>query len=148
MRRLEYVGGSSQKFREAFRDDMAVTVRWGRIGTAGQSKRTEFGDGAAAQAFVVTQAAEKLRKGCTEVGNGTGSTPTAVADPASTSGGVAEAATVPAPVAEGRAEVNAESAPVAEPVCLTRTRSPAAALVRAAYPRRDQASPSAGPTQP
>jgi predicted DNA-binding WGR domain protein len=134
LRRLEYVGGSSEKFWEASRDDVAVTVRWGRIGTAGQSKRTEFGDATAAEAFLAKQAAEKLRKGYTEVGAGATAAP-----PAHTTPG---AATPPAPAAAKAPEAPPvpDTAPVDGGWPDEDTFAPAA-LVRAAYPRRDQGRP-------
>ena len=61
--RLEYVDGGSAKFWEGERSGTTVTVRWGRIGTAGQVKDKDFADDTAAQAFLDKQVAEKQRKG-------------------------------------------------------------------------------------
>ncbi|MFC7617153.1 WGR domain-containing protein [Actinokineospora soli] len=66
--RLEYVDGGSAKFWEGERSGAAVTVRWGRIGTAGQVKARDFADDAAARAFLDKQVAEKTRKGYRETG--------------------------------------------------------------------------------
>ncbi|WP_232283812.1 DUF4132 domain-containing protein [Saccharomonospora cyanea] len=63
---MELVKGTSAKFWEGARDGCTVTVRWGRIGTGGQSNRREFGDESAAQSFLDKQIAEKVRKGYSE----------------------------------------------------------------------------------
>ncbi|MCS7477717.1 DUF4132 domain-containing protein [Umezawaea endophytica] len=102
MRRLEYIGGSSEKFWEASCEDAAVTVRWGRLGTAGQTKRKEFASAAAARSFLDAQAAAKLRKGYSEVGEAA-----AVKSPA------APAAEGP-PEDEGPAALAAEGPPEVE----------------------------------
>lgn len=66
--RLEFVGDGSAKFWEGELDGCAVTVRWGRIDTAGQSQLKEFSTPEAAQAHLDKVAADKVRKGYQEAG--------------------------------------------------------------------------------
>ncbi|SDH47349.1 WGR domain-containing protein [Actinokineospora alba] len=66
--RLEFVGDGSAKFWEGELNGCAVTVRWGRIGTAGQSQVKEFATTDAAQAHLDKVAADKVRKGYQEAG--------------------------------------------------------------------------------
>ena len=47
-RLFEFVGGTSSKFWEVSQNGNEMTTRWGRIGTAGQSKTKAFADEAAA----------------------------------------------------------------------------------------------------
>jgi len=94
MRRFEYVGGTSEKFWEVERDGTEVTVRFGRLGTNGQTQTKRLGSDAAATAHVDRLVAEKVKKGYVE--------------------GVASAATTPpAPVAPSApaAEVTVVSEP-------------------------------------
>jgi DNA ligase-1 len=66
-RRFELVDGGSSKFWEIEVAGNAHTVRFGRIGTAGQSKTKEFPDAAAAQRAADALVAEKTKKGYLEV---------------------------------------------------------------------------------
>ncbi|MEV7526280.1 DUF4132 domain-containing protein [Streptomyces sp. NPDC091371] len=88
MRRWEYVDGGSAKFWEAEAEGTSVTVRFGRTGTAGQTRVKEFGSAADAQSHLVKSIAEKERKGYAEVG--------ATADAGSPATVAAVAADVPA----------------------------------------------------
>ncbi|WP_177154663.1 DUF4132 domain-containing protein [Actinosynnema pretiosum] len=63
MERLEYVGGTSRKFWEGARDGLSVTVRWGRIGTSGQSRTKEFASERSARDHLAKLIAEKRAKG-------------------------------------------------------------------------------------
>lgn len=65
-RRFEFVSGSSSKFWEATVNGSAVTVCFGRIGSAGQEQTKEFADVASAQHHADKQIADKLRKGYVE----------------------------------------------------------------------------------
>ena len=65
-RRFEFVGGSSSKFWEATLAGAALTVRFGRIGTPGQSQTKHFADAAKARSERDKFAAEKLKKGYVE----------------------------------------------------------------------------------
>jgi DNA ligase-1 len=66
-RRFEFAGGSSNKFWEVLQRGTEVTVRFGRIGTNGQSSVKSFRDQAAAAKHVAKLADEKLGKGYKEV---------------------------------------------------------------------------------
>ena len=66
-RHFEFVEGSSSKFWEVTAKDNAVTVRYGRIGTDGQTQTKSFGDTAASQKHADKLIAEKLKKGYSEV---------------------------------------------------------------------------------
>ena len=68
MRRFEYVGGGSEKFWEIDRDGASVTVRFGRLGTNGQTQVKNLASGGAAEAHVAKLVAEKLKKGYVEGG--------------------------------------------------------------------------------
>ena len=65
-RHFEFSEGSSNKFWEVSTSDKDVTVRFGRIGTAGQTQTKSFVDGAAAQKHADKLIGEKTRKGYRE----------------------------------------------------------------------------------
>ena len=65
-RRFEFVGGSSQKFWEISLSGNSFTVRFGRIGTAGQSQTKSFADEVKAKGEAESLIAEKVKKGYTE----------------------------------------------------------------------------------
>jgi predicted DNA-binding WGR domain protein len=65
-RYFEFVSGSSRKFWEISWSGSDVTTRWGRIGTAGQSKTKKSKDAAAAKKEYDKLIAEKTNKGYTE----------------------------------------------------------------------------------
>lgn len=67
MRRFEYSEGTSHKFWEIEIADGTVTTRWGRIGSAGQSKTRDLGGSEAAEREARKQIASKTRKGYAEV---------------------------------------------------------------------------------
>ena len=67
MRRFELVEGSSSKFWEIALDGSAVTVRFGRIGTAGQSKTKTFASDGEARREHDKLVKEKTGKGYAEV---------------------------------------------------------------------------------
>ena len=69
MRRWELISGSSAKFWEIGQDGAAVTVRFGRLETAGQTQTKELMSVEAAQAHVVKLVAEKEKKGYRETGS-------------------------------------------------------------------------------
>ena len=62
-RRLEYVQGSSRKFWEITRVGNSFSVRFGRIGTSGQTHTKTFPNEAAAEREMAKLISEKLRKG-------------------------------------------------------------------------------------
>jgi predicted DNA-binding WGR domain protein len=65
-RRFEFTGGSSQKFWEVSVSGNSFTVRFGRIGTAGQSQTKTFADEAKAKREAENLIAEKVKKGYVE----------------------------------------------------------------------------------
>ncbi len=65
-RRFEFVAGSSAKFYEVEVQNSEVTVRYGRIGTNGQSQTKSFADNAAALHHAEKLVREKLEKGYVE----------------------------------------------------------------------------------
>jgi DNA ligase 1 len=67
-RRFELVEGSSSKFWEVARDGCSVTVRFGRIGTAGQAKTKDFASEELAGRHADGLIEEKLAKGYREGG--------------------------------------------------------------------------------
>lgn len=66
MRRFQFLGDGSEKFWEIDRNDASVTVRFGRIGTNGQTQTKDLGTEAAATAHVDKLIAEKVKKGYVE----------------------------------------------------------------------------------
>jgi predicted DNA-binding WGR domain protein len=64
--RFEFVGGASKKFWEISVTGNSFTVRFGRIGTAGQAQTKSFADDATAKREAEKLVAEKLRKGYVE----------------------------------------------------------------------------------
>jgi len=63
---FEFVGGNSAKFWEVSVAGCAVTVCFGRIGTAGQEQTKTLVDAAAAQQHANKLVAEKIKKGYLE----------------------------------------------------------------------------------
>ncbi|UJW31147.1 DUF4132 domain-containing protein [Saccharothrix sp. AJ9571] len=153
MRRLEYIGGGSAKFWEGVVRGTEVVVTWGRIGTAGQSKRKEFGSAQDAAAFLAKQADEKVKKGYTDTGTATATPAPAAEKPpqapdAETPATQAPTAQAPAaqePVVQGAAAGKPAARPAATAVDED-TFDPPAGVVRMAYPRRDQGKPRYRPS--
>ena len=83
VRRFEFIGGGSEKFWEVGRDGAEVTVRFGRIGTNGQTQTKDLGSDGAAIAHLDKLVAEKVKKGYVEgVGTATAtSLPTRASKP-------------------------------------------------------------------
>jgi len=65
-RYFEFIGGTSRKFWEITLDGSAFTVRFGRIGTAGQTQSRTLADGPKAKREVEKLIGEKLKKGYVE----------------------------------------------------------------------------------
>ena len=66
VRYLEFIGGASKKFWEISMAGNSFTVRFGRLGTAGQSQTKTFADEAKASREVDKLVAEKVKKGYVE----------------------------------------------------------------------------------
>ncbi len=67
IRRFEYVEGNASKFWQISVQGTEVTVRFGRIGSHGQTNTKSFLEAAAATKFATRIVLEKLNKGYTEV---------------------------------------------------------------------------------
>jgi predicted DNA-binding WGR domain protein len=65
-RYFEFVGGSSAKFWEVSVRGCDVTVRFGRLGTSGQTQTKTLDDQAAAQQHAEKLIGQKLEKGYVE----------------------------------------------------------------------------------
>ncbi len=76
MRRFELVEDGSRKFWEVAVEGSTVTVRFGRLGTDGQTKDKAHGSPAAAQKEADKLVAEKTKKGYVEVTGGKAGAPT------------------------------------------------------------------------
>ena len=66
VRYFEFIGGASKKFWELSLSGDVFTVRFGRIGTLGQSQTKRFPDEAKARREAENLIAEKLKKGYVE----------------------------------------------------------------------------------
>lgn len=66
-RRFEYIGGTSAKFYEVTCAARTVSIRFGRIGTNGQSQSRSFQSDAEAQKYAAKQCDAKLAKGYLEL---------------------------------------------------------------------------------
>ena len=82
MRRFELIEGTASKFWEVELAGSELTVRYGRIGTAGQSKTKAFDDAAAAQKEHDKLVKEKTGKGYAEMGVAEGAAPAPAPAPA------------------------------------------------------------------
>jgi DNA ligase-1 len=65
-RYFEFVAGASSKFWEISQGGNAMTTRWGRIGSAGQSKTKTFADQQAAATAMAVLVEEKTDEGYVE----------------------------------------------------------------------------------
>jgi len=65
-RRFEFVGGNSAKYWECAVVGNQVTVRYGRLGTEGQTQTKEFPSPESAQKHADGLIASKLKKGYVE----------------------------------------------------------------------------------
>jgi predicted DNA-binding WGR domain protein len=118
MRRFELVEGSSSKFWEVELDGSELTVRFGRIGTAGQAKTKAFADAAAAQKERDALVKEKVGKGYVE--NAAAATNSAsVASPALRPAPKAPAASAAPAPAVAAAPVQPGMAPAPAPAVAT-----------------------------
>jgi predicted DNA-binding WGR domain protein len=96
-RRFEMVEGGSRKFWEIAIEGCTVTVRFGRIGTDGQTKPKDLGSPDAAAKEAAKLVAEKTKKGYVEIGvAATASVPTPSAPTATAPTPSAPAQTPPA----------------------------------------------------
>ncbi|MGW4891533.1 DUF4132 domain-containing protein [Kitasatospora sp. NPDC004240] len=109
MRRFEYTEGSSAKFWEVAVDGSTVTVRYGRIGTAGREQLKELDSPQAALKHLIKVIAEKQGKGYVAVGTEGPAGGPGAPDP------VTAAPAPAAPVPVDRAAPAEQAAPAGEP---------------------------------
>ncbi len=130
MRRFELSEGTSNKFWQVEREDAAVTVCFGRIGTSGQSQVKSFASATAAQAEMDKLIKEKTKKGYAEVAE--------VAGAASPPPKPRPAAPKPVPAAAPTSVQSAsiESAPAGPPAAAVGTIAWTDAALRGASPIR------------
>ena len=112
MRRFELTEGTSSKFWEVVADGEDLTVRFGRIGTAGQTKTKSFASAAAAEKERDKLIKEKTGKGYAEVAVGDGATLAPAPKPAQPEP-VAAPEAAAAPVPQPAAPAPARQAPPA-----------------------------------
>jgi predicted DNA-binding WGR domain protein len=98
MRRFEFVGGSSSKFWEIDRNGAEVNVRFGRIGTNGQTQVKDLGTEQKAIEHVDDLVAEKVKKGYVEPASGSASGTVAPAAQSAAKARPASPATAASPV--------------------------------------------------
>ncbi|MGK8207158.1 DUF4132 domain-containing protein [Burkholderia cenocepacia] len=112
MRRFELIEGNSSKFWEVEQEGSGLNIRWGRIGTAGQSQTKSFADDAKARAALDKLVKEKTGKGYAEVAVAAGASIGATAaKPAAAPAGVASA--VPPATVTATADAASSSAQAA-----------------------------------
>ncbi|KWF15380.1 WGR and DUF4132 domain-containing protein [Burkholderia ubonensis] len=124
MRRFELIEGNSSKFWEVEQDGSGLNIRWGRIGTAGQSQTKSFADDAKARAALDKLVKEKAGKGYAEVAVAAGASigATAAKPPAAAPSADAAAGAQPATV---NAANGAPTAPSARPAATAAASAPA-----------------------
>jgi predicted DNA-binding WGR domain protein len=105
VRRFECVQGSASKFWEVSVDGDALTVRYGRIGSNGQTQTKSFASAAKALAEHDKLIREKTGKGYLEVGAGSAAAPVGAGSPRDTAApvGAGSPRDTAAPVAAGSA---------------------------------------------
>ena len=116
MKRFELVEGAASKFWEVDVSGCDVTVRFGRIGTNGQTKTKSLASSSAAQKEHDALVKEKTGKGYQEVGVAEGAALTAVAPPPAKPACPKLETAVPEPTPAPTTVVAASPAPLAEPV--------------------------------
>ena len=134
MRRFEYTDDKSAKFWEIEQSGTDLNIRWGRIGTAGQSQTKNFADAAKAGAAMQKLITEKTGKGYAEAGTAAGA---AI--------GTAPAKAAPAKAVRAPAVAAPASAPASAPA--DDGTAPAAAAAVTAPPQAAAAQPEAAPPE-
>lgn len=120
MRRFELVEGTSSKFWEAATEGSEMTVRFGRIGTNGQTQTKTFADEDKAASELEKLIKEKLKKGYSEIaaapalagtkGKAVATSGKAAATPAKAAAAPAKALAAPAKAAAGPAKAGSAKA--------------------------------------
>ena len=112
MTRLEFKEGTSQKYWEGEVRGSGLLVRWGRLGTSGQSQTKDFSSSSSAQAELEKLVREKTKKGYVAVGGKKAAAATK-AVPETAASKVAPQTTTPKPV---RGKPSAAPTPAVTPV--------------------------------
>ena len=115
VRNFEFVSGGSAKFWQVERNGSVVSVRFGRLGTAGQHQVKDLASEAAAVAHVDKLIAEKVKKGYAEVGSAPASVPVPAAGPPPPSAGLVPAGPAPASAGPAPASAGPVAAPAVDP---------------------------------
>ncbi len=115
MRRFEMVEGTSSKFWEVALDGADVTVRFGRIGTNGQTKTKTHASPEAARKDHDKLVKEKTNGGYTEMGVAAGATLAAAAAPASSPKPAPATVAKAAPATPAPTPATTPAAPLATP---------------------------------
>lgn len=141
MRRFELVAGGSSKFWEVAVEGATLTVRYGRIGTQGQTQSKVFADATRAAAERDKLVREKTGKGYAEVALAAGAALASAAAPKVVPAVAPPAATPPAAALAPTPAARAVPAPAPVPV-----PAPAPASAPAQAPAPAPPVPSAAPT--
>ncbi|QEI05533.1 DUF4132 domain-containing protein [Pigmentiphaga aceris] len=132
MERYELVEGSASKFWEVSVTGDTVTVRFGRIGTNGQTKDKQFADAAAAEKEKLKLVKEKTGKGYALTGSGPSPVPAASA-PVVAKPKVEKAATMATPAAS-ESPSTSEKVDAAAASTVAQTNSNSAAAEKSSAP--------------
>ena len=134
MQRYEYSDGKSRKLWQIEQTESELHIRWGKLGTAGQSQVKHFDDAAKATAAMDKLIAEKTKKGYAAVGDwagsGSGSGSGLGADDASAGAVQAQPAATPA----GAQTVDASAAGSKQVAAKSRKKATAAGAPADALP--------------
>lgn len=152
MERYEFSDGKSDKFWEVAVNGSTLTVRFGRIGTQGQSKDKDFASNEAAEKEKTKLIKEKTGKGYLACGNASPAPATAATAPVKKTAAapratpVAQAEAVPTAAVAAAAVVAAPAA--SAPVYRTPPATPDARLLDAApLPTRSRPGPALPPAE-
>lgn len=132
MERYELVEGSASKFWEVSVTGDTVTVRFGRIGTNGQTKDKQFADAAAAEKEKLKLVKEKTGKGYALTGSGPSPVPSAS----------------PAPAAAAKPKAAKAEAVKAEDSAVPAAAAKAATKTEVASPKTSTTPPANDPAEP
>lgn len=121
MERYEFSEGKSSKFWEAKVTGDTLTVRFGRLGTDGQTKEKRFPSADAAEKEKTKLVKEKLGKGYIKVADGSAAEPVAATPKAAMSKAATEPADEPT-VADKPANTQEKSGPPTRPIAAPATQ--------------------------
>ncbi|MBL8300054.1 MAG: DUF4132 domain-containing protein [Rhodanobacteraceae bacterium] len=113
MRRFEFSEGASNKFWEIVQEGVELQIRWGRIGTQGQSQTKSFADAVKARLALDKLVTEKTAKGYVETTAGAAAAVAENSEKVKLEKKLAPPAATPAAVASGDASADAGASPPA-----------------------------------